>query len=367
MTIDPDMHELDLMNAHVTVETHQPIKSLRFLGRIDQDRLNPGLLGVYFSIKGQAKILLKEYTAGITYLRQSIEEYEKDLPNTFLQIAWNRLRLGTAFYEQGNITQAIEEHKVCLKAVLEKNIEDRRFCLKTFLKMGDNYFLLGRKENALECYRQALNLANLAEDHEDLADLFLGIGLVYRDHANLARAKLYLGKSLQKYIELGDMLQAGKACSLLGLILSEREEFEAAEQVLKKAFNRGEALENRGLIVQTSASTYLAALYNRQGKWVEAEKWGMLSLEYATRLEGRLLLSQAQAQLAEIKLNLGKEAEAFELFNLAVTNIEQTTILKVSSQIYYRYGTALKQVGRLQEAFVMLKKACLVRLYHIEP
>lgn len=367
MMINPEMHELHLMNAHVTVENSQPQKSLHFLGRIDQDQLTPGLLAVYFSIKGQAKILLKEYETGISYLRRSNQEYEKDLPNTFLQIAWNRLRLGLAYYEQGNITQAMEEHKICLKAVLEKSIEERHFCLKTFLKMGDNYFLLGRKENALECYRQALNLANLAEDHADLADLFLGMGLVYRDHENLDRAKLYLGKSLQKYIELNNSLQAGKACSLLGLIMTERGEYKEAEEMLQSAYRMGEALESRGVIIQSNASTYLAALYNRQGKLTQAEQWGLRSLEYARQTEAKLLLSQSQAQMAEIKLSLGQQDEAFDLFNLAVNTIEQTTILKVSSQIYYRYGTALKQVGRVHEALVMLGKAYLTRLYHKEP
>lgn len=358
MEANQEALDLDLMNAYVAVENYRAEDALKFLHKVDFSRLSSELKAIYHSISGQAKILLKDYETGLTALQNALELLETDVKATPLQVERVRNWIGIGYYDQGDINRAIEQHRRCLQAVLDNKIEDTRFRLKLFLNLGNDYLLLGDRKRALDFYRQGLNLAEKEEDREDLAGIYWAIGLAYRSHNNLDRAKLYLGKSAEQFQEIGDERQRARVRNLLGLVMVERKEFKAAEQTLKAAFETAIAFKEKDLVTLISASTNLAFLYKQQKDWVEAEKWGETSLSYATKLGNDLLqLSQTQAELAEIKLALGKEEETIELFNQATVNIERTGVADIRKQIYFRYGKTLEQLGRLEEAITIMNKS----------
>ncbi len=358
MEANQEAVDLDLMNAYVAVENNRAEDALKFLHKVDFSKLTYDSRAVYHSIDGQAKIILKDYEAGIAALQQALGLLEKDAKATPLQVERVRNWIGIGYYDRGDISGAIEQHRRCLQAVLDNRIEDARFRLKLFLNLGNDFLLLGDHKRALDFYRQAVTLAEKGEDREDLAGIYWAIGLAYRSQNNLGRAKLYLGKSADQFEEIGEERQGARVRNLLGLVMVERKEFEAAERTLKLAFATAGMFKEKDLLTLISASTNLAYLYKEQKEWVEAEKWGTTSLGYALELDNDLLqLSQAQAELAEIKLALGKEEETLELFNRAISNIERTGIAEISKQIFFRYGKALQQMGRLEEAFSIMDKS----------
>lgn len=345
------------MDAHVAIEQGQAAQALLFLAKISEpDRLEAGLQAVYYSTKGQAETLLKNYEIGQAAFKQAIAAYEQDLQTTPLQIEWVYNWIGLAHYEQGEITQALVVHRRCMQAVFEGRIKDDRFKAKVCLNLGNDYLLAGHKTEALKFYRQAVEVVKDTEDRPDLAALYWAMGLVFRGQKKLGHAKLYLGKSLAQYIEQGDLVQAARVRNLLGLVMADRQEYEDARQALLSAYSAADAFPAKDYVTLSSCSTNLALLYLRQENWADAEEWGQRSLTYAEKLGNRLQLSQAQAQLAEIKLNLGKEAETTGLFEAAIANIELTSILEIAGEIYFRYGSALKQMGNILEALNMMDK-----------
>lgn len=355
------MVDFFLMNAHVAIEQGQADEAQSFLAKIDHTKLEAGLRAIYYSTEGQAQILLKNYAAGLKSLHAAIRAFAQDPLTTPLQIERVYNWIGLAYYEQGQIGQAIETHRRCLQPILDGQVKDDRFLAKICLNLGNDYLLAGQKNNALSYYRQAVNELIGSEDCEDLAGLYWAMGLAYRGLQNSARAKLYLWKSLSQYVALNYLPQAARVRNLLGLVMVERQEYIAARQNLLAAYATAEALAAKDYVTLASSSTNLALLYWRQQKYAEAEMWGQRSLDYAEKLGDRLQISQAQAQLAEVKLALGKEAETISLFDAAVATIEQTGVVEVAGVIYYRYSLALKQLEKRPEAYEMMTKAYRAR------
>lgn len=352
--------DIELMNAYVAVENYRAQDALNFLGKLEFSKLSSDLKPVYYSISGQANVLLKNFEAGITELQEALDLLEHDPKATYLQIERVRNWIGTAYYDRSDVNQALKQHLQCLQAVINRRVVDARFRLKLYLNLGNDFLMLGNWKRALEFYRQALPLAVKGEDREDLGGLYWAIGLAYRGKHNLARAKLYLEKSTRQFKDIGELKQSARARNLLGLVMIERKEFELAEETLKEAFSLADSFKDteKDLVALTSASANLALLYKQQKKWAQAEEWGVASLNYATELGNDMLqLSQSQAQLAEIKLALGKKDETIELFNQAVTNIERTQLASITRQIYFRYGSSLKQMGRMKEAVDIMSKS----------
>lgn len=352
--------DLHLMNAYQAIENNQAKEALLFLEQVDLSHSAPCSQAIYCSLEGQARMLLKEYDKAVSSFRQAIKSFEIGLPITALQIMWVRNWIGIALYEQGKITQALEELHLCLKGICNKPIDDNQLRVKILLNMGYGYLFSGQNDLALYYYGQALSHIQIKDEGkpEDLARLYWGSGLAYCVKKNLPEARLYLGKSLDLILETGNLTMAARVRSMLGLVMLEREEFKEAEQNLKEAFVTADTLSdmNKDYIALASASTNLALLYKLQERWVEAQEWGTVGLSYAEKLTDPLILSQAHAELAEIHLGLGREEEAIKLFNSAIADFEQSKKVKGSWQIYYRYGLALRRMGQLHEAFDILSK-----------
>jgi tetratricopeptide (TPR) repeat protein len=353
-----------LVKARGVIEEYKPREALLSLESIDLSRLAPLSKAIYYCLKGQAWLLLKEYDEEISAFQAAIRFFELGKPLTSLQIIWVRYWLAVALYEQGKVTQSLEELHLCLKGYSPYLIHAGPLRMKVLLNLGHVNIAMGQYGQALDNYGQALSLIQVKSVQEkiDLAGIYWGFGLAYRGKENFIRARFFLDKSLTLFLEAGELIMVTRVRNLLGLVLLEEGELKEAEQTLKEALVTAGALPatKKDYVVLTSASINLAFLFKMQERWPEAQEWATIGLGYAEKLTEPLLVSQVRVDLAEINLRLGRQAEAINLFNLAIATIEQPKIIKGCWQIYYRYGAALKYMGHLQEAVDILSRGYIL-------
>ncbi|OJV91599.1 MAG: hypothetical protein BGO39_20700 [Chloroflexi bacterium 54-19] len=353
-----------LLKARAAIEEQQPEEALLSLESIDLSRLGPLSQAIYYCLKGQGWLLLKEYDKEISAFQEAIRVLEIGKPLTSVQIVWVHNWLATALYEQGKITQSLEELHLCLKSSSPYFIQTGRLRMKVLLNLGHVNTALGQYQQALDNYGQALALIQVKGEQEklDLAGIYWGLGFAYRSKENFTRARLFLDKTLALFLEAGNLIMVTRVQNLLGLVLIEKGELKEAEQILKQALVTAEALPDtkRDYVVLTRTSNNLAFLFKLQERWVEAQEWATISLGYAEKLTEPLLVSRVRVDLAEINLSLGRPVEAIKLFNSAIAIIEQPKITKGCWQIYYRYGVALRHMGHLQEAFDILSRGYML-------
>lgn len=354
-TISREMLEYELMNAHVALQTNQFEKAQSFLDKLKNERLPVTLLPRYYALCGEAKIGLRLYEEALVDFEQSLQLFERKGRTPTLEIERVRNWLGLAYYYLNKYQLAIEQHERCLKAIQRGWIEDKRFKMKIYTNLANEYHHLGNHQETLQLYREAIKLAEGGEDNSALAGIYWGLGLTYRSIDNLAMAKLYLDKSADLYQQLGELDQAGRVRTMLGLALVNRKEFSEAEVALKSALQLG--LESKDEAAQGTAYANLAFLYREQRDLVRAEQNARRALEILHSLDDKVLLGQALGELAEIKILQEAISEGLALFEQAIAILEQTESSEYLKKLCFRYASTLEKIGNLREAVKMFKRA----------
>jgi tetratricopeptide (TPR) repeat protein len=343
------------MNAHVALQTNQPGEAKKFLDRLDPDEIPEDLQGRYYAMLGEAEVGLQDYEVALADLKHALQLFEDNLRATPLERERVRNWIGLAYYRQNKHFIAIEHHQRCLQAINTGQIRDRRFKLKIYYNLANEYHLTGNSQQALYIYQEAARLAEKGEDNFDLAGIYWGMGLAYRGLNELTRAKLFLGRSAELYESLGNTSLAFTVKSVLGQTLIERQDYAEAETVLKNVVEQSRIINNNTALALGYVN--LAYLYREQQRYQEAEQNAEAGLKPAEEQDDKKVLAQIEAQLAECKLALKKFDEAIQYFDAAVQTLEQTEARDHLERIYFRYANALTEMGRMPQAVEYFRKA----------
>ncbi len=349
------LQEMELMNAQVALQGNQPDKAKQFLSRLAEDQLPPDLLPMYYANRGEAEVGLRDYNSALADLDKALKLYQALPRVTALQVERVRNWIALTYYRMSNYYNALSQHRLCLQAIQDGLINDTRFKLKVYYNLANDYLATGEKEQAMNLYKEAVKLAEQGEDTVDLAGIYWGIGLAYFNTEDLDLAKLYLTKSAELYQKIGEKKLATTASDMLGQTLTARKEYTEAENILKGVVEASTSQnDNEGL---SMGHNNLASLYSGQQQLDKAEQNARLAIESAEKLEDKMLLGQALAQLAEIKLAQSNLDEGLKMFDQSVAALETTDATERLAKVYFRYAAALETAQKLPEAIQKYRKA----------
>lgn len=347
--------ELELLSAAKALQASHFEMAKAYLDKLNPEQLSLVLLPRYYALSGEAKIGLGDYEDALLDLEQSLQLYERKGRAPTLEAERVRNWLGLAYYYLNKHQLAVEQHQLCLKAIQRGWIDDLHFTMQVYCNLANENHHLGNHQEALEQYRKALQLADNGEDKSALAAIYWGLGLAYRSIDNLATAKLYLHKSSDLYQQLGELNRAGTVKTNLGLALVDRKEFIEAEEALQSALQLAQA--SKDVTALGTAYGNLAHLYKVQKDLGRAEQNALLAVDLLRRANNKVLLGQALGELAEIKIMSEATESGFDLFEEAVTVLEQTESTEYLKKICFRYANALEKNGNLPESIKYFKRA----------
>ena len=110
-----------------------------------------------------------------------------------------RNALGVVFCQQDLPQQALEHHRLCLRAIHEGVIKDPTFRLNIYRNLANDYWALKDTPQAIAAYKEALALLEDTSSLEQQAGVYWGLSLAYKDEGDITRAMLYAQKALTIY------------------------------------------------------------------------------------------------------------------------------------------------------------------------
>lgn len=342
--------EFDLQLAEGFLGKKQFAEVEKLLYSIEPEQLPIFLQGKYYSLSGQLNLYKEnsDYTAAQLDLEKALQLFENYTKVFLLDTEQARSELGLVHYRVGNYNQAIEYQRRCLARLEENDITSDHFRMKVFYRLANAYSLIGEHKQALEFYKKATVIADRLNDRNQLAEIHWGQALVYRADQNLNRAKIHLLESVSIYEDLAQLKLSCMVKSLLGMALVEREEFEEAEKVL---------ISGRDLALSLKDDTVIAQAYvNLAYLWLKMEKTELAldeatkAVEIAQTINNPIVLGQALAQLAEVRLAKGEIEESLKFFLDSITVLKKTDMTNILNEVRVCYAKALTRLGKHLEA-----------------
>ncbi len=151
--------------------------------------------------------------------------------------------------------------------------------LKAIGSLGNCYFMKSDFFKALECYTQALKIAEKLNHKKSIAAYSGNLGNVYSLQGNYPKALDYLSKALKINEELND--QGGVATTLLniGSIYLYLEDYEKSLQYDLKALKLSEKTDNNK--IKETVLGNIGIIYRHQGKYEDAMKYNTMAFDVA--------------------------------------------------------------------------------------
>jgi tetratricopeptide (TPR) repeat protein len=343
-----------LLDAHIALQTGKYKLVLYHLARLQPDTLSKKLKAVYFQILGETRARTGQYEEALIDLEQSLI-LRQSIPKTRpLDIERIRNWIGLVYYYQSRYQQAIDEHLKCLEAINSGRVKDMRFKLKISFNLGNEYHYLGNQTLALQFYHAAREIAVPGDDDTDLAGILWGLGLAYRSNNNLSQAKLWLREGVSLAEKIGDIRLTCIVQSVLGMILVEKGEMEAAGKVLHGSLEIAETLGDITALYNSMVN--LAYLYRKMSKPEIAVKYAEFAIEVSRKMNDPSCLGQALCELGDIWCEQEVYEKGFEKYREAEEILENSGDINYLRRTYYNHANALEKTGKLKEAIEYFRR-----------
>lgn len=343
-----------LTEAQLALEMQRFARAWEILATLKRTSFTYDLLLDYLYFAGQAKVELQEFEAGRENLLELLTLLEKDPFSDSLHTERVRNWIGISFYRQQYYQQALEQFMRCWEATLGKSISDQHFKLLVINSIASSYLALKNYKNALQTYKEALKLARVGEDDHIRAAAYWGMGMAYRETSKLPSATASLIRCAGIYKRIGPKSLEGRAKSVLGQVLVDRELFDKALEVLKEAlgFTSPADFLTLSLIYLNQAYAYFGL-----GNFEQARESCEISVVNARKQHDNLQLGQGLSQLGRIYWGLGQADQALIYLQEAIEVLKKTEYKVALAKTYMRYSEIAKKLNLFEEAIAALEAA----------
>lgn len=280
----------------------------------------------------------------------------------FEGVAYALNNIGIAYYYQGKDVEALDYWKQSLE--IFKSIKDEVGTANILNNIGAIYFNQKDLTNALEYYLQSLKLAEKTKDKLRILSALNNIGGVYFEKpATHDKALLYFLRSLPLSEELKDSESLGTTAANLGEIYYVRNNDSLALLYFNKSAKVFNDSEN-----SPYAYNNLGKVYDRQRRYDLALFYHKKALDIAKKLNGSLDIAQSLMGLA--KTNISKKNWPAALMYLKeaekiATKHQYSGELK---NVYESFANVYNQINDFKNAYTYQYKYAVIKdiLYNIE-
>lgn len=280
---------------------------------------------------------------------------------------------GVVYYLQGNLNQALKEHRRALRALDDGKIKDRHLRLSILRNLANAHWGLNEFDEAIRFYKEALKVLRDMNDKLRQAGVFWGMAVVYHAQGKRAEAKMYGLRALDIYEARSDRASAANMCLALAEFSTDDRKYDDAEQMLARAEKLLEGTDE--LVLMGVLYQDKARLARAQGHLEEAAEYARQSIEYGEagcetipkrdmQTRGTALRAYAENLHMAARIEEAREHSeaADKLFKSAIDTIEQTSFEETRSEIIHSYAETLSKRGAHQEANEYYRVALKLRL-----
>ena len=228
--------------------------------------------------------------------------------------------MGTIYFEQGLYVKTLELNEKSLDIASRiGDIEGEMYC---FGNLAVAYNEMGETGKTLDYYNKALAASEKIGNTSEKGRNLLNLGCTYHKLLNYGSAMEYYRKALKVNDETNNSKQRAEIYGNMGILLVDMHEFAGAEEFLERALQIGQELKSPYINV-----SQLLNLGFLKYSTFEPEK-ALYYFNEALKLANSIDLShyywQAQAGMAMSLKEMGKKGQAFEYYQKASQNLENT-------------------------------------------
>ena len=311
----------------------------------------------WYLLASKAAMRMRQFPEAISWLERGLEVIDGMLaqapPTKRAQLREmaERLReyLGGCYYDTGKPSKALEYHSRCLAAISEGVVTDQELKLLIFKALGNDHQMLGHHQEAIGFYMRACALAEDMNNPRQSALAQWGLGLAYRTSGDLIRAETAFRKALMIFEQQDDVQSASQLHALMGLMLTERKEYQTAERHLHLSLDYAERLGDAHACGVAQGN--LATFHLEQDHADEAVNAAQAGLRVLQESDDHRTLGQLYLTLADAHAKKPDNAAAEQAHKEAITTFAKTKENKLIGRSYERYGQFLADLGRFEEAY----------------
>ena len=269
-----------------------------------------------------------------------------------------RFELGRAFSLMQSHETALEQFRVCLRAVSDNAVRDPAFELQVLLHIGEEYWRVGDDTQAIDFLSQAADVAQEVIAPDLLGTAYWNISQTLSAKGDHVGAKSYALRSVAAYDEAQNRRAVAAVHTRLGTAYARSGQSEEAIAQLNQAY--AVASGQQDLLGIAEAQRNLALIYLEEKRPSEAERSARESLAVAEQLGDATLQAQALLVLARVEETRKQASEAAATYERAIDLLQALPPISTGEAVreaYAQFSEYLERHGESKRAFEMLKQA----------
>lgn len=270
-----------------------------------------------------------------------------------------RLELSQAYSNANKRQPALDQLHLCLEAIEKGVVLDPIFKLRVNYSLGNEHWLAGDHETAVQFLREASTLASEVLDPERLGLLYARLSATARAQGDTRNAKSFASRSVAAYEEATTRRLGSQVAVRLGRAFTQAGMTEEAVEQLRGARDRAE----RQADAQSTADAdvALATLYLKQERTNDAAEAAKRALALSTELGDELLQAEAHVALAQVQELKKDNTGADRSYEEAIDLMRKADAVPQLSDAFARYSAFLERRGNSKKALEILKQAWQLR------
>ncbi len=328
-------------------------------GKVDQAQADYLALTDAFPYDIALKLALAEF--------YSITEQHQNMEQVLLAVvaldpyhpdAW--FMLGRTAFLQGQFQKAVDEYfvKALVTAKKSKNLYQEAEALNAF---GVVYTQLGEIELAYDYYQQALAIREKIADLAGMATTLGNLSSLQLAKAHYQQAEQYLQQSINLYEQLNDQVGLSHTFNELGVLAEEQAHYQQALEYYQQGLDIRMSLGNQTL--QAQSMNNIGFIYFMLLNKKHALVYWRQSEQLFQTIQNPLGIIHVRQNLGQIELAQGNWRNAFQLFNIALSDaqqlngqVEQWVSKSYLARLAFLQGNFSSSINSLEDVYNQAKE-----------
>lgn len=282
------------------------------------DQISLKEIGKLFNATGVVHWYQGKYDQAIEYYQKSIEIFQKLKDEQEVSYPYNNL--GNISFDRGDVDQAIEYYQKSL-AIREK-IGDINAMAGSYNNLGNAYYKKGNYSEGLRNYKRSASIYTRIGARSSVIIPLSNIANISLEQADYSSALEYNQKCMEMSEKVGALMNLSINTHNQGCIYQFLNALDSAIECAHKSYTIKCKLKDT--FGKAGTFTLLGDIYRIKGEWFKSERFLQKAIKIYQELNSKPGEAEALKSWAELNLETGNYALAFELLKSALRLAEES-------------------------------------------
>jgi|GEM_PF-2595251 len=282
------------------------------------DQMSQKEIGKLFNATGVVHWYQGKYDQAIQYYQKSIEIFQKLKDEQEVSYPYNNL--GNISFDRGDVDRAIEYYQKSL-AIREK-IGDINAMAGSYNNLGNAYYKKGNYPEAMRNYKRSASIYTRIGARSSLTIPLSNIANISLEQADYRSALEYNEKCMEMSEKVGALVGLSINIHNQGCIYQFLNALDKAIECAHKSYTL--KCKQKDSFGKAGTFNLLGDIYRIKGEWFKSERFLQRAIKIYQELNSKPGEAEALKSWAELNLETGNYALAFELLKNALRLAEES-------------------------------------------